>query len=143
VGSYAEIYLHLVWGTWDRHPLITPERAGVVYRVIREECERLGAEALAIGGVEDHVHLLARVPPTLAPAELAKQVKGSSSHAVNASHGRYAEFRWQGGYGAFSVSRQHLPRIRRYVLNQAEHHHSGRTAEFLEPPLFTPRRGSP
>ena len=139
MGSYAEIYLHLVWGTWDRLPLLTGDRVEVVYHAIRQECERLGAEAIAIGGIEDHVHLLARVPPTIAPADLVKHVKGSSSHVVNPEHGRRAEFRWQGGYGVFSVSRQHLARIRRYVLNQEEHHRSGRTAEFLEP-IFTPRR---
>ena len=134
VRSHAEIYLHLVWSTWDRHPLLTADRVPAVYGTIQHECQALGCEVIAIGGMPDHVHLLVQVPPTVAPATLAKQVKGSSSHLVNPAHGTRAEFRWQRGYGAFSVSRQHVERIRRYVLNQEEHHRSGRTADFLEPP---------
>jgi REP element-mobilizing transposase RayT len=83
--------------------------------------------------MEDHVHLLARVPTSLSTADLVKQVKGSSSHLVNPAHGRQATFRWQGGYGVFSVSRQHVSRIRRYVLNQEEHHRAGQIAPYLEP----------
>lgn len=128
------MYLHLVWCTWDRHPLLTADRQPVVYREILRECQALGCEVIAIGGMEDHVHLLVRTPPTVAPATLAKQVKGSSSHLVNPEHGRRAEFRWQRGYGVFSVSPQHVERIRRYVLNQEEHHRLARTADFLEPP---------
>jgi len=133
VGRYAEIYLHLVWGTWDRHPLLTGDRVETVYRAILHECASLRAEVIAIGGMADHVHLLVRVPASLSPAALVKQVKGSSSHLMNPTHGTAASFRWQGGYGVFSVSRQHLARIRRYVLNQEEHHREGRTVPYLEP----------
>ena len=135
--SYAEIYLHFVWGTWDRHPLLTGDRVDTVYRAIHYECASLGADVIAIGGMEDHVHLLARVPVSIAPAVLVKQVKGASSHLVNPEHGRHAPFRWQRGYGAFSVSRQHVARIRNYVLNQEAHHREGRTAPYLEP-VFLP-----
>jgi len=139
VASYAEIYLHLVWGTWDRHPLLVGDRVETVYRAIHYECANLRAAVIAIGGMEDHVHLLARVPASLSPAALAKQVKGASSHLVNPEHGARASFRWQGGYGVFSVSRQHVPRIQRYVLNQEAHHREGRIAPFLEPVFITPR----
>jgi putative transposase len=142
VRSYAEIYLHLVWGTWDRHPLLTGDRVETVYRAIHHECTGMGAEVIAIGGMEDHVHLLVRVPASLAPSDLVKQVKGASSHLVNPVHGRAATFRWQGRYGAFSVSRQHVERIRRYVLNQEAHHREGRIAPFLEPE-FTPNKRRP
>ena len=139
VRSHAEIYLHLVWGTWDRHPLLIGDRVETVYRAIHHECTEMRAEVIAIGGTEDHVHLLVRVPASLSAADLAKQVKGASSHLVNPVHGREAPFRWQGRYGAFSVSRQHVDRIRRYVLNQEAHHREGRTAPYLEPD-FTPSK---
>jgi REP element-mobilizing transposase RayT len=133
VGRYAEIYLHLVWGTWDRQPLLVGDRVEMVYRAIVHECAGLRAEVIAIGGMADHVHLLVRVPASLSPAALVKQVKGASSHLINPVHGPQASFRWQGGYGVFSVSRQHVSRIRRYVLNQEEHHREGRTVPYLEP----------
>jgi putative transposase len=93
---------------------------------------------IAIGGIDDHVHLLVAMPATLAPADLVKQVKGASSHLVN--HGREPFFRWQGGYGAFSVSKHHVPRIRDYVLRQEEHHRFNRLTPELEP---APARAEP
>jgi len=133
VNSHTELYLHLVWATWDRQPLLTGETRDAGYRMIQDECRRMSVEVIAIGGVEDHVHLLVRMPTSLSPAALVKQVKGATSHHLNQGSGSRPVFRWQGGYGAFSVSRQHVERIRRYVLNQAEHHHGGGVADYLEP----------
>jgi putative transposase len=141
--SYAEIYLHLVWATWDRHPLLTGDRLEAVYRAIHHECIALGAQVIAIGGMEDHVHLLVRVPASLSASDLVKQVKGASTYMVNPAHGREAPFRWQGRYGAFSVSRHHVERVRGYVLNQEGHHRSGQTAIHLEPPAYTNNSGGP
>jgi len=132
-GSHAELYVHLVWSTWDRVPLLSGEVRDSAYRRLHDECRRMGVEVMAIGGVEDHVHLLVRMPAALSIAALAKQLKGATSHALNAGSGNRPFFRWQGGYGAFSVSRQHVERIRQYVLNQPEHHARGRIADFLEP----------
>lgn len=106
---------------------------GEVYDLIQSECTRLRADALAIGGIEDHAHLLARLPATIAPAELAKQVKGSSA-PLNHAAGIHRAFRWQGGYGAFSVSKRHVPLVADYILRQEEHHRDQRTWPLLEPP---------
>ena len=133
VNSHTELYLHLVWATWDRAPLLTGDTRDSTYRMLQDECRRMRVDLLAIGGVEDHVHLLVRMPATLSPAAVAKQLKGATSHHLNSGSGNRPVFRWQGGYGAFSVSRHHVDRIRRYVLNQAERHHGGRIAEYLEP----------
>jgi REP element-mobilizing transposase RayT len=132
--SHAELYLHLVWSTWKRLPLLTGETRDSIYRLIIDECRRLRVEVIAIGGIEDHVHLLVRMPTTLAPAVLAKQVKGATSYLLNRSRVGAVSFRWQSGYGAFSASRNHVPAICRYVQNQAAHHHGGRIATYLEPP---------
>ena len=133
MSSHAELYLHLVWATWDRLPLLTGEVRDAVYRSLQAECRKLRVEVIAIGGMEDHVHLLVRAPASIAPSELVKQLKGASSFLVNSASRPVQVFRWQGGYGAFSVSRQHVARIRGYVLNQEQHHRTGRVASFLEP----------
>lgn len=138
---YAELYVHLVWATWDRLPLITPEVQQAVYACIHTECETLRAELLEIGGIEDHVHLLARIPPTLCIAELAKQVKGSSSHLVTHRLPGSHDFKWQGAYGAFTVSRSHVPGVRRYIRNQEAHHRNQILNEHLEA-IFEPDRPS-
>lgn len=76
---FTQLYMHLVWATWDRLPLITVPVERLVYPAIRAGCTGLGVEVLELGGIEDHVHLLARIPTTVSIAELAKQVKGASS----------------------------------------------------------------
>jgi REP element-mobilizing transposase RayT len=85
--------------------------------------------------MEDHVHLLLRVPTSLAPATLVKQVKGASSHSLNLTASPGAGFRWQGGYGAFSLSKRGVPMMENYVRKQPEHHGRGTVYPQLEPPL--------
>jgi putative transposase len=92
----------------------------------------MGVEVVAFNGVTDHVHLLVRIPTTVSVADLVKQVKGSSSHMLGKR--LRVPFKWQGGYGAFSLSTSHVPRIREYVLNQEQHHADGTTHEPLELP---------
>ena len=120
---FTKLYVHLVWATWDRLPILSPELIETVDRAIRHECVELGVEVVAFGAVADHVHLLARIPAKLSVADLVKQVKGSSSHLLN--HRLQVPFKWQGGYGAFSVSASVLPKVRDYVLNQENHHAYG------------------
>ncbi len=131
---YTQLYLHLVWSTWDRHPFLTERVRDRVYDCIQAECTRLRTDVIAIGGIVDHVHVLVRPPATLAPADLVKQIKGTSSHLVNHEVRPPFFFKWQGAYGAFSVSKRHVPMMRGYVLRQEERHRDGRTYPELEPP---------
>ena len=105
------LYLHLVWATWDRHPLITPEIERPLYRCIQKEAKNKGCTVLALNGVADHVHLLVSFPTTITIAELVKQVKGVSSYFVNQSLKPTTEFKWQGFYGAFTVSRWDVDKV--------------------------------
>lgn len=127
-----ELYVHLVWSTWDRLPLITPDLEPAIYRALGAECRRHGSQALRIGGTEDHVHLLVRIPTTLPLATLVKQLKGTTSHLVTHTLAPDRRFKWQGGYGAFTVSRWDLPRIEQYIRHQRKHHSRGRLSRSLE-----------
>jgi len=89
---------------------------------------------LAIGGTDDHVHLLAEIPATLPVSLLMKNVKGSTSHLVNTVGGRNDFFKWQGAYGAYTVGHLELPTITRYIQNQEQHHSGGTTVKNLELP---------
>ena len=124
--------LHLVWGTWDRLPLITPKLQPDVYRALAHQVEQMRADVIAIGGVEDHVHVLVRFPTTLSVSEMVKQVKGASSHLVTQVLRSPDFFKWQGSYGAFTVSKRGIPVVREYILNQEEHHRSGSLIGALE-----------
>ena len=120
---YTQLFVHLVWATWDRAPLLEPWLRPVVDGAVREECARLRVEVIAFGAVSDHVHLLVRLPTTVSIAGLVKQVKGATSHLINRR--LQVSFKWQGRYGAFTVSKPMLPRARDYVLNQEQHHRDG------------------
>jgi putative transposase len=120
---FTKLYVHLVWATWDRLPILSPEVIAVVEKSIQQECADMGVEVIAFGAVADHVHILVRFPTTLSIADMVKQMKGSSSHLLNQR--LKIPLKWQGGYGAFTVSASVLPRVRDYVLNQEKPHQYG------------------
>jgi REP element-mobilizing transposase RayT len=124
-GPYSELYLHFVWGTWRRHPFITPELQPHLYASIAHHSAELGADVIAIGGMPDHVHLLVRFPLTISASEFMRRVKGASSYLVTHVMQWPEPFKWQGGYGVFSVSKRNLAAARAYVLNQERHHADG------------------
>ncbi|MEZ4680539.1 MAG: IS200/IS605 family transposase [Caldilineaceae bacterium] len=116
------LYIHCVWGTWDRQPLITPAVERRIHRSIAAEAIGLGCQVLALNGVADHVHLLVTLPSTVTIAELLKQTKGVSSNFANDQLFPNRRFKWEGGYGAFSVSRWDVEKIMGYVRKQKSHH---------------------
>lgn len=118
------VFVHLIWATWDRLPMLTEEVVPAVYRAIGAKCQELKAEVVAIGGVEDHIHLLVHLPAALSVADLAKHVKGASSHLVNFRLPGGGSFRWQGSYAAFSVDPRRLDRVIDYISRQHEHHNA-------------------
>jgi len=126
------LYLHLVWTTWDRLPVITPEIERRVHRNIESESGKLGCKVLALNGTEDHVHLFVSFPTTITIADLVKQIKGVSSHFVNETIQPTFQFKWQGGYGAFTVSRWDTERIITYIKRQKEHHRTGGLVQEFE-----------
>ena len=121
-ANFTQMYLHCVWGTWDRLPLITPTIREAVYAAIIKECQQLKCKVIAIGGIEDHVHLLNAFPPTLTVSQLIKQIKGSSSHFINYKIQPDNFFKWQGSYAAFTVSQERIDQIANYIRNQETHH---------------------
>lgn len=120
--SRAEVYLHFVWATQGRNPLIAGPLEDALHRVMAAEAQRLGCRVLATGGMPDHVHLLVSLPTNVSIARLVQQVKGVSSHMAR---DRVDGFYWQEGYSVFSVTRSHCVRVKRYVLNQKQHHTDG------------------
>jgi REP element-mobilizing transposase RayT len=130
--SKVEIYLHVVWGTWERQPLVTAEMERDLYRCIESEVKRLEGKVHAIGGMPDHVHLVVWIPTTLTVAKLVKQVKGVSSTFVRDQLRPDTLFKWQEGYGVFSVTPSHLDKVIAYVENQKTHHAVGTTANRWE-----------
>ncbi|HEX7594124.1 MAG TPA: IS200/IS605 family transposase [Anaerolineae bacterium] len=121
-SPYTQLYLHCVWATWDRLPLITPQIEPQLYAAIHAKCKEIRCEPIAIGGIENHVHLLVRFPTTLAVATLVKEVKGAPSHLMTHKIIPNEFFKWQGAYGAFTVSKDRVEQVSDYVRNQKTHH---------------------
>jgi putative transposase len=119
------LFLHLVWATWDRLPLIEPSIERRIYRLIVSQAQDLGCKVLALNGMPDHVHLIITFPTTVTIANIVKQFKGTSSRFVNETVKPDTLFKWQGSYGAFTVSRWDLEKIVSYVERQKEHHQAG------------------
>lgn len=82
------VYIHLVWATWDRLPLITPQIERSLHRIIAREARKMGCTLLALNSVPDHLHILVRMPATLSVAELVKRLNGMLSRSWHISSGR-------------------------------------------------------
>ena len=135
-APYTELYLHCVWATWDRLPLITAGVETSLYKAIRAKCDELKCPSLAIGGMPDHIHVLVRLHATVSVADLLKEVKGASSHLITHMTQPGEFFKWQGGYGAFTVGKADAPRVTAYIERQKQHHANGGLWEAWEQTLI-------
>jgi REP element-mobilizing transposase RayT len=120
--SYTNLLYHLVFGTRERQPLITPERKQRLYEYVGGTIRGLGGISLAIGGIEDHMHLLAKLRPDKALSDVLRDLKSNSSGWMHDVFPDAKNFSWQNGYGAFSVSASQVPAVARYIENQEKHH---------------------
>lgn len=120
--SLAAICVHIVFSTQDRHPhLAEPGVRKETHAYIGGIVNNQGSPLIEIGGVADHVHILVRLGKTTTIADIVKEVKRSSTTWLKQTKGLH-EFAWQAGYGAFSISQEHVPATREYIKNQEEHH---------------------
>ena len=126
------LHYHVVWTTYHREPLITPELERELYGYLMGRVANEGAILHAIGGTPDHVHLAVSVPPKLALATFIGALKGSSSHHINHIPGQQNSFAWQDAYGVVSFAERHLPQVIRYIERQKEHHQIGNLWPLLE-----------
>ena len=120
--TLLRVYIHLVWATHRREPRLDELLAPTVHECLWRRSLELGATPRALGGVEDHVHLLLAMPSTCSLAQLVNELKGTSSHAANRLQPGPVPFRWQGAYAAFSVDEGRLEVVRGYIARQREHH---------------------
>ena len=131
-APFTQLYVHLVWSTWDRVPTITSEAQSLVTAIALSKCEELKCQPIAIGGMEDHVHFLIRLHPAIAIATLVGEIKGASSHLINQRIKMPEKFRWQGAYGAFTLRKDEVEQVSNYVHNQKVHHKENTLIPLLE-----------
>ena len=120
--SLARIYLHLIFSTKDRAPVINDKIRDALHAYMATVVKNLGCHANLINSVKDHVHLLFELGRTVAVSEVVENVKKSSSKWIKTQPTGAADFAWQNGYGVFSVSHSNLESVRDYIASQREHH---------------------
>jgi putative transposase len=129
-NSYVSNHVHVVFSTKERAKLLDEECQPKLWAYLAGIAKNHGMHAVAIGGVEDHVHALISLGPTLGIAKAVQALKANSSRWMNEQV--RARFEWQEGYFACSVSRSQVASVVRYITNQKEHHRKMDSArEFL------------
>jgi putative transposase len=120
--SLARNLIHLIYSTKDRRPVLED---GIREELHKYSCGILRDQespALVVNSVPDHIHFLFVLSKNRALADLVREVKKGVSRWIKTNGPQFADFEWQSGYGAFSVSQSAVEEVRRYILNQAEHH---------------------
>ena len=119
--SLANIHIHLIFSTKNRHPCLNAEWRPDLWGYLAGALNGQGCHAVKIGGVDDHVHILFDLGRTVALSDVAGQIKTESSKWIKRERGA-PDFAWQAGYGAFSVSASNVDAVVDYIARQEEHH---------------------
>jgi len=117
-NTYTNLLYHIVFSTQDRRPALTRDIRPELYAYIGGILRNHGGVLLTVGGTADHIHLLARVPPSIALADIMRELKASSSKWLN----ERTPFAWQRGYAAFSVSESSGAAVVDYIGTQEKRH---------------------
>jgi len=122
-STYTNLLYHVVFSTKDRIPLITENLQEELYAYIGGVIRAEGGVQLEIGGIEDHVHILAKFKAAVSVSEMLAKIKANSSKWATDHKMKMRKFGWQEGYAAFSVSESQMPIVREYIRTQKQHHH--------------------
>ena len=121
-NTFTSLQYHLVFSTKNREPWLRLDAQQRVWAYLGGIARQNGLKPLQVGGVEDHIHMLVAMPPTVDVSAAVKQVKGGSSGWIKQNISGCRSFSWQDGYGAFTLSKSHEPDVRNYIKTQREHH---------------------
>jgi putative transposase len=111
--------MHVVFSTKERRKMIPTNMRERLWSYTAGICKHQKVFVHAVGGMEDHIHLLLQFPATVVISEAIKTIKANSSSWMSDEIGQFA---WQQGYGAFSVSKSNMAAVMTYIQNQERHH---------------------
>ena len=120
-STYLSLHYHLVFGTKYHRPTMASAWRPELHAYLGGTLRGLDAFPRGVGGVADHVHILVGLKATHRLSDVMRELKKASSKWVHQEIG-FREFRWQEGYGAFTVSARGCDAVRRYIARQEEHH---------------------
>jgi putative transposase len=117
--SYARNLIHCVFSTKQRTPSIPSELEEKLWAYLYGIAENHKIKLLAVGGTQNHIHMLIAIPPTLSLSEAVSKLKANSSRWLGAHEHKFS---WQEGYGAFSVGASQIDAVLNYIRTQHQHH---------------------
>lgn len=121
-NTYSQIYIQIVFAVKGRENLIKESFRDELEKYICGTVDNLQQKPLAIYCMPDHLHLLVGLKPTIAIADLVRDIKTSATKFIKEKRWVQGIFEWQAGYGAFSYSKSQLDNVIQYILNQPNHH---------------------
>jgi len=121
-NTYTQIHIQTIFAVKNRQCLISKKWKDELYRYITGIIQNYNHKVLQINGMPDHIHILLGMRTTQSISDLMKKVKQDSSKWINNKGFVKARFSWQAGFGAFSYSKSHIPRVINYIKNQEIHH---------------------
>lgn len=130
--SYSSIWIHLIWTTENRVPILHKSFRVPLFKFVKQNSLQKDCIVDTVNGVEDHMHCLVRMLPSQKLSDIVKQIKGSSSRWVNKKQILENPFRWQKGYGAISVNPSDINNIRHYIIKQEQHHQHQKLEEEIK-----------
>ena len=122
MSTFTNLLFHIIYSTKYRKQTIRTQWQNDLYGYIGGIVRDQKGTLFKIGGVEDHLHLLIKLSPTIAISDVLRKIKSNSSKWINERSDVTRKFEWQSGYAAFSVSESQMPAVAEYIANQAKHH---------------------
>ena len=131
-NTYTKLNIHIVFHVKSTGICIKYVDLPKVFAYIGGIVRNVDGYPLTVGGIENHIHILATIPKTMSVSEFVQKVKANSSRWIKTLDKYYESFAWQEGYGAFCVSPSLLKKTIHYIETQEEHHHKESVrAEFI------------
>jgi|WetSurMetagenome_2_1015567.scaffolds.fasta_scaffold362583_1 putative transposase len=121
-NTYTKLYVHIVFTPKGRDSLLTDSIRNTVHKYIYGVIKGKKCFPVIINGTKDHIHLLIGFNPVISISDLVRDIKRSSALFINEQSKTCLKFKWQEGYGAFTVSYKDLDKVFKYISNQEEHH---------------------
>lgn len=120
--SLSSVLVHLIFATKGRAPFITPGIEPELYAYMATVFRACDSPVLAINGTTNHVHVLCALSRKMTMADLVEEAKKRSSKWIKTKGREFNDFRWQTGYGAFSIGESNVAALKAYIDGQKEHH---------------------
>ncbi len=120
--SWIRVWIHLVFTTKNREPILIPRIRREVFQHIKENAATKDVWIDSINGYSEHAHCLLSLNKDQSISKVVQLIKGESSFWINKNKLTKTKFSWQDDYWGVSVSESHLKSVRDYIHNQEEHH---------------------